>query len=284
MPKLFNLSDSVMPIQAVTADQIANLARYGVVSGCGITWNNNLSADVAAGKLLIDGVVEDYNGGTYTITALRPTGSNRRWVLLTAGANDAMSQPAGAPAVSNAPTTYPLMPDVAAEHVLLGAVLLTATDTSLSTVAASRRAFDLRTPSPPQLSRLNEQVDVVDTDNALGTALEAVADIALELPTTAAKVQLRLGLRLSVPSGAGNSIEYVVERRDAAGTAVLHTILDETSVSATEAAPTGFDVEFPFFDEPASADERHYRVSAKRTGGAGAAIRKGSYLYARELL
>ena len=281
MAKLFNLADSVLPIQAVTADQIANMNLYGVVEGCGITWNNNLSATVAAGKLLIDGEVEDFAGGTYTITSLRPTGNRQRWVLLTAGANDSRSQPAGVVAVNNPPTTYPLMPDVAAEHVLLGAVLLASTDSSLSSVASSNRAFDLRTAAPPRVQRANEDVAILAADETPSSGYSDLLTLDLKPNDATDKVQLRIGLRLTVPSGG--SIQYKIERRTTGGN-LLSTVLNEANVPETEASPSGFDVEFPFFDEPATTSTRRYAVRVKRTGSSvGSEVLKGSYLYAREI-
>ena len=284
MPKLFDLSDSVMPIQAVTADQIANMNRYSVVSGCGITWNNNLTATIAPGQLLVDGEVSDFAGRTYDMTALRPAGALQRWVLMCHGAGEARSQPAGVAAQNNPPASYPLMPDVPAEQVLLGAALLRATDASLAAVKAARRAFDLRLPAPPQVNRANEHVTILAADHQPGLAEAAPMQRAHTNLTASSQVQLRLGLRLRIPAAGGFTIDYRVLRKTPAGVTIA-TVLDVARVPHTEAQPSGFDVEFPFFDSPGTTDALRYDFMVKRSGGNAAdfSVHRGSYLYAREI-
>lgn len=75
-------SDTVEPIADVDAEAATNQHLYGVISGCGVTYDAaNMTYDVAAGKILHNGipvtVAAQVNAGT-----LVADGSNPRWATI----------------------------------------------------------------------------------------------------------------------------------------------------------------------------------------------------------
>lgn len=278
MPRQFGLIDQVSPVQAVHLNIIGNANRYGVISGCDLTWNNNLTVTVAAGELLVDGQEVEFSEETFTLTSQRPTGTSERWVMLTADSSGAGERVDGVAEVPNAPTTYPKLPALPDGNVAFAAVLLRSGDSSLSAVDAANRAVDLRVAAPTARGitglDLNEEGDVLLADEDIGSAWETIATLDIAPSDDTDKVWLRLGLWVEL--AAGEVIEYRVRRGNT-------TILDAAELESGDVLAGGPTVAFPFLDEPATTDATTYTLQARETGTGTPTVKKGSFLYAREV-
>ncbi len=144
MAKLFETADTVMPVHDSHFHEVANLARYGVLSGLTITLDGaDLTFDVAAGVVLINGVIidiaEDLNAGTFI-----PDATNPRWAIVSVDAAGAVHLTHGAAAVDSPPATFPKIPDVPAADVWLGSFKVDNADAVSTDISAASRDFDSR--------------------------------------------------------------------------------------------------------------------------------------------
>ena len=186
MARTFELPDNTVPSQSTLFQMLAGIGRFGVVSGCAITWGSDLTLDIAEGVVRIDGEDEDYGGATVNIAAQKHA-SNPRWVLVAVD-EDGATVAAGTAEVDSPPDTYPKLPDIPDGKIVNAAIKLQTDDVSLAVVASGNRALDWRifvaeqaeaaeapeTTDGVTEARVNELIDShEDEDNAHHTPPDA---------------------------------------------------------------------------------------------------------------
>lgn len=167
----YEISDSIEPAQDIDVEVVAD-GHNGVIWGCALTYDAaNMTFDIAAGAVLIDGVVTAVSAQANAET-LVADGTNPRWTLI------GLNSSATGVIVSGTAAANPSKAELGTIKVLLGAVKVEAGQTIANNITTKLdKRIMLRGPYLMQTT-----ADQVLTQNS--TTMQAVTGLAFPLPAS----------------------------------------------------------------------------------------------------
>jgi hypothetical protein len=238
---------------------VAGLNGVGVVSGCAVTAQGSpdMTCAVASGVTRnADGTTAVVASGNVTITAADAT--NPRIDLVVVSSAGAKSATAGTAAAQ------PVMPAIPATSVVLAAVYVPATDTTIATNQITDKRVVL--PTPPVGAAYRRSSANYTTTSTTFADVDAT-NLALTITTLARRVQIGLvGSIQSTVAGDGAALDVLIDAAYASAGATAG-VMAVICTSAT--ASRRVNASFIWMSDVLSAGSHTFKLQWRRSLGSG---------------